>query len=127
VGRPSLGRQARNVNGFTKVTAEEQEWLEQAYGSMHKGLRAGLELLKSQQGRGAAPAFDRSAERSVREKKVKAAPAVRPVVPVDDDGTPIPCRIHRQFEVIAEYYDKGVPMVEKRCAKCGHVVTQRAS
>lgn len=127
MGRPSLGRQARVINGFTKITKEEEEWLEQAYGSMHKGLRAGLELLKAQGGRGAAPAFDRAAEHAVRVKPVKADPVPRPVVPVDEEGSPIPCRIHRKFEVIAEYYDRGVPMVEKRCVKCGHVVTQRAS
>jgi len=100
-----------------------------AYGSMHKGLRAGLELLKSQQGRGAAPAFDRAAEKAVREKKVRAEPVPRPVVPVDEEGTPIRCRRHvaSDWEYIAEYYDKGVAMREKRCRKCGHVVEERAS
>lgn len=121
-----MGEQARTVNGFTKISAAEKAWLEEAYGSSGKGLRAALELLKAQQQRGGLPTYNKAAERAVRVKKVRAAPVPRPVVPVDEEGTPIPCRIHREFEAIAEYYEKGVAMREKRCIKCGHVVVERA-
>lgn len=148
MGRPSLGDQARNIQQGTKVSKDEIRWLEGLHGSAGKGLRAALDHYKVAQMRvsGVAGAQDYAAalEEDIEDEPVWEPPAdyrpvvdvelpepgptgPRPVVPVDEEGTPIPCRIHRTWETIDEYYDKGVAMVEKRCVKCGRVVVARAS
>lgn len=146
MGRPSLGNQARNIQQGTKVSADEIAWLESLHGSAHKGLRAALDFYKLERMRhteGAedyAAALDTFAPEPTWQPPADARPIVdvelpaepkltgeRPVVPVDEEGTPIPCRIHRSWETIAEFYDKGVAMREKRCAKCGHVSVERVA
>jgi hypothetical protein len=144
VGRPSLGNQARTIQQNTKISREEQTWLEGLHGSAGKGMRAALDAYKVAMLRAAgtevagdyADALEHTDEplwvppadyRPVVDVELPAPTGPRPVVPVDEDGTPIPCRIHRKFEIIAEFYDKGVAMREKRCVKCGHVVAERAA
>lgn len=137
MGRPSLGNQARTIQQSTKISKDELSWLEGLHGSAHKGLRAALDLYKIEQSRasGVEGAQDYAAAladqwqppaevRQVVDVELPVGP--RPVVPVDEDGTPIPCRIHRVWEDLGDpYYDKGVQMHEKRCVKCGYVVVER--
>lgn len=145
MGRPSLGDQARNIQRGTKVSKDEIRWLEGLHGSAHKGLRAALDFYKLERMKATgdedyAAALQEFGEPTwvppadyremVDVELPEPAPeptGPRPVVPVDEDGTPIPCRIHRQWETIDEFFDKGVAMREKRCVKCGHVVVQRAA
>jgi hypothetical protein len=147
VGRPSLGDQARNIQQGTKVSKDEIKWLEGLHGSAHKGLRAALDFYKLERMRHTEGAEDYAAaldtfaaEPATWQLPADYRPTVdvelpeppeptgpRPVVPVDEEGTPIPCRIHREWETIDEFFDKGVAMREKRCVKCGHVVVQRAA
>jgi hypothetical protein len=147
MGRPSLGNQARNIQQGTKVSKDEIAWLEGLHGSAHKGLRAALDFYKLERMRAEgsgdyAAALEELGEptwqppadyRAVVDIELPEptepprATGPRPVVPVDEEGTPIPCRIHRKWETIDEFYDKGVAMREKRCVECGHVVVQRAS
>jgi hypothetical protein len=118
-GRPSLGEQARTLRQSTKISAAEKRWLEEEYGTAHTGLRVALDTLKAQ--RGDAPKIRRAP------KVVKATPVARPVVPVQADGTPVRCRIHRSWVTLDEYYAQGIKMREKRCEACGFVVEERAS
>lgn len=144
MGRPSLGNQARTIQQGTKISADELAWLERLHGTAHKGLRAALDLYKLERMRAEGsgdyaaaleelgepqwvPPADQRPVVDVELPEPTPLRGPRPVVPVDADGTPIPCRIHRKFETIDEFYDKGVAMLEKRCVKCGHVVVQRAS
>jgi hypothetical protein len=141
VGRPSLGNQARTIQQGTKVSKDEIVWLEGLHGSAHKGLRAALDFYKLErmkaEGAGdyaaaleeiGEPTWQPPADyRETVDVELPELPTgPRPVVPVDEEGTPIPCRIHRKWETIDEFYDKGVAMREKRCVECGHVVVQRA-
>lgn len=138
MGRPSLGNQARTIQQSTKISKDELVWLEGLHGSAHKGLRAALDLYKLEQMRSSngEPEQDYAAAladqwvppaepaRPIVDVELPVGP--RPVVPVDEDGTPIPCRIHKVWEYLGEpYYDKGVQMREKRCTKCGHLVVER--
>lgn len=141
MGRPSLGNQARNIQQGTKVSKDEIAWLEGLHGSAHKGLRAALDYYKLERMRGTAGAEDYAAAldtfapepewrppaevRPIVDVELPEPKGERPVVPVDADGTPIPCRIHRKWETISEFYDKGVAMREKRCVKCGHISIER--
>lgn len=147
MGRPSLGNQARNIQQGTKVSRDEIAWLEALHGSAHKGLRAALDFYKLERMKQAGEKDYAAALEDLGEPTWTPDPAARPVVdvelpepepapakpsgprpvvPVDDEGTPIPCRIHRKWETIDEYYDKGVAMREKRCVACGHVSVERA-
>lgn len=117
-GRPSLGEQARTLRQSTKISAAEKRWLEDEYGTAHTGLRVALDTLKAQ--RTGAPKVKRP-------KVVKNEPVPRPVVPVQPDGTPVRCRIHRSWVTLDEYYAQGIKMREKRCEACGFVVEERAS
>lgn len=137
MGRPSLGNQARTIQQGTKVSRDEIAWLESLHGSAHKGLRAALDFYKREQlrhedadGNKDYVAALEQAEPPAWTPPVEVLPAEptgpRPVVPVDEDGTPIPCRIHLKWEYVAEYYDKGIAMREKRCVACGHLVVERA-
>lgn len=133
-----MGDQARTLQKGTKISREEMRWLEGLHGSVHAGLRVALDRYKVQ----VLSASDDAATDAYLEAldaravqltepapvKVKRVPAEpRPVVPVDDDGTPIRCRIHRAWDIIDEFYDKGVAMREKRCTACGFIVVERAS
>jgi hypothetical protein len=143
VGRPSLGNQARTIQQGTKVSRDEIMWLETLHGSAHKGLRAALDFYKLERMRAEgsedyAAALEQAEQvwqppvdvRPVVDVELPADPAPtpkgpRPVVPVDAEGTPIPCRIHRKWETIDTFYDKGVKMREKRCLACGFPVVER--
>lgn len=116
-GRPSLGEQARTLRQSTKISAEEKRWLEAEYGTAHTGLRVALDTLKA----------NKLGAKAKRPKASGTKPviAARPVVPVDNDGAPVRCRIHREWETLDEYYAQGVKMREKRCTKCGFVVEER--
>lgn len=148
MGRPSLGNQARTIQQGTKISKDELTWLETMHGSAHKGLRVALDHYKLEQmrhaGGDAAAAYATALEqdqdepvwvppadyRPIVDVELPEPPAPkgpRPVVPVDSEGTPIPCRIHKKWETISEYYDKGVAMREKRCVACGHVSVERAA
>jgi hypothetical protein len=145
VGRPSLGDQARNIQQGTKVSKDEIKWLEGLHGSAHKGLRAALDFYKLETLRHTEGAEDYAAALDTFAPEPKWVPPAdyrpivdvelpeepkptgpRPVVPVDADGTPVLCRIHRKWETISEFYDKGVAMREKRCVACGHISIERA-
>ena len=149
MGRPSLGDQARNIQQGTKVSKDEIKWLEAMHGSAHKGLRAALDFYKLEKlshadGAGTAeyvaalrhfddadepewvPPADYRPIVDVELPEPEPKPTgPRPVVPVDADGTPVQCRIHRKWETISEFYDKGVAMREKRCVACGHISIER--
>ena len=148
MGRPSLGDQARNIQKGTKLSKDEIRWLEGLHGSAGKGLRVALAHYKvaQMQASGLVGAEQYVEPVPVEDEPVWVPPqdyrpivdvelpdpvplptGPRPVVPVDAEGTPIPCRIHRKWETIDEYFDKGVAMREKRCVKCGRVVVARAS
>lgn len=118
-GRPSLGEQARTLRQSTKISAEEKRWLETEYGTAHTGLRVALDTLKAQ----------RLGVAKIRRPKPAHKPTIqpRPVVPVDGDGTPVRCRIHRSWATLDEYYAQGIKMREKRCETCGFVVEERVS
>lgn len=119
LGRPSLGEDARTLRQSTKISAREQAWLVEQYGSAHKGLRVALDELKAKK------LGPKAKERPVRRAVGPPVIVARPVVPVRPDGEPVKCRIHRTWETLDEFFTQGVKMREKRCTACGHVVEER--
>lgn len=109
-----MGSAARNRTGSTKVSKIEEEVLVARYGTVHSGLRAGLDLLLAQP----APA----------KKRKKSAPSTPPpvvVIPVVEGGTTVtPCRIHREFKVIKRWADHGQDWTTRRCTVCGFEVSR---
>jgi hypothetical protein len=118
MGRPALGDAARNVVGSTKVSKIEERALIERYGTVHAGLRAGVDLLMTQ-----------NAPRK-RPKKGSTAAAVAELaaewaeVEAEAPTGVVPCRIHRNFKVTRRWVEKGQDWTTRRCADCGHEVSR---
>lgn len=96
MGRVRLGMQGRTVTGTVKITGEERLWLERRYGSVSRGLRAGLAIL------------------AATDPPAVTAPEA-----------PERCRVHRSWDVVGERGEQGVMYVVRRCRDCGAMSERR--
>lgn len=117
MGRPRLHEHARTVNASLKITAVEKSALVDAYGSVHKGLRAALDAALT----GTPP----RKKRTTRRTKAPAPPVVEPTATeVEHQPTlTAPCRVHQAYTETSREISHGMLYITKTCGDCGHVTT----
>jgi len=99
MGRPAKGEAARTIPAATKISRAEKRALEARFGTVHRALRAGVELV------------------------LDGEPRITSTTAAGDTQR---CRVHAEWDVSEPWFDHGEGFVKKTCTTCGYETVSRA-